>query len=67
MQIPIDQLPISKLQKQRIEEYTYIRSISDLFALADPQTELMKAPRIGKIVSQKIIEKAKATTTEFLA
>lgn len=71
LKIPIDKLPISTLQKDRIKKETNIKVIGDLFSLTDPQTELRKARGIGRIKSEKIMkiveELLNKEISEFLA
>jgi len=67
MRINIDDLPIPKWQKDRIEEQTNLKTIGDILSIPDPASELRKAKQIGKIRSEQIYLVAKNAANEFLA
>jgi Cdc6-like AAA superfamily ATPase len=66
MQIPIDKLPISQFQIQRIKNQTDFKTVGDIISATAPASELQKAHYIGPIRSEKIVMIAKALVEEFL-
>jgi len=67
MQIKMDELPITKLQKQRINEQTNLHTIGDLIFTSEPATELRKAKGIGAKRAETIYKKVMQIVEEFLA
>ncbi len=68
MEIKISELPfLTKLQKQRINKQTELRTIGDFLLISDPATELRKADQIGSVYAEKIYNKVMGRIEEFLS
>ncbi len=67
MRIPIDNLPITELQKERIKKQTDLRTLGDILSIPDPATELRRAYHIGKKRSEQIYETVIYLREEFLS
>jgi len=67
MNIPIDDLPITKLQKDNIKKQTGLKTLGDILSAPDPATELRKADSIGKKRSEQIYKTLIYLKEEFLS
>ncbi|WP_155985188.1 zinc ribbon domain-containing protein [Thioalkalivibrio sp. AKL6] len=67
MKIPVDELPITEKQKERIKSQTDIRTLGDIVSSADPASELRKARHIGEKRANKIYRLAKSVEEEFFS
>lgn len=67
MGIPIDKLPITKLQKKNIKEQTSLKTLGDILSIPDPATELQKADYIGEKRSEQIYRAVIYLKEEFLS
>ncbi len=67
MNLSIDILPITEMQKDRIKSVLGFTKIGELLGLQSIGNELMKIPRIGPITSEKIYNKTLNLVDEFLS
>jgi len=67
MSIPIDDLPIIKLQKKRIKEQTDLRTLGDILSMFNPASELRKAYSVGEKTAGQIYKVAKYLKEDFLS
>jgi len=67
MSIPIDELPITKLQKKNIKKQIGLKTLEDILSIPDPATELQKADYIGEKRSEQIYRAVIYLKEEFLS
>jgi hypothetical protein len=66
MKISIQDLPLPIWQRERIGEFTNLKTIQDILSIQDPASELRKAPMIGQQRSKKILEDTFSFVQDFL-
>ena len=66
MEIPIEELPISKRLKEIINKETSFKTVGDIITSPAPSGELQEGKGIGRIRSGKILDAVKKTVEEFL-